>query len=977
MKFKEHVVLFSVDHPILITGIMLLVTLLFAALVPVVGIKVDTDPENMLSEDEAVRVFHRMTKKEFVLHDVVVLGIVNEEDPDGVFNPQSLQKVQALTDWALLLASDYPKLTLAVENLLLAAKLEKEAEFLELAASVTGLSADSPEFLKNVKTLTDSVRSRAAKDPKVSRLVDAVTQEAEHLAAEGAKGEPWVMQQDLISPSGVDNIQQGAAGELVFSYLMEKVPQTREEARKIRDAARGHPLLYGTLLSEDGNALCIYIPLSSKDRAYKVAEEMRRKIDTFEGPEKYYITGLPVAEDQFGIEMFIQMAVSAPVAMLAIFILMLLFFRKLVLIISPMIIAMVSVISTMGLMISTGYTVHIMSSMIPIFLMPIAVVDSVHILSEFFDRYPATRDRRTTSLHVIGELFTPMLYTSLTSATGFASLALTPIPPVQAFGVFVAFGIMIAWIWTILFIPAYVMLIPERMLENFGMAKGKENHETLLSRILFRLGRFTYKKSGVALILAGTVLAAVVAGIGISRIRVNDNPVKWFSEEHEIRVADHVLNEHFGGTYEAYLILDHKIPGNAEEQISRSADAFETLVDRIAKAEAPAENEDAAVRKAFGDAAALLKSSIQKTRDNAASLPEYTRTLKQTIEKQMYETEDADVADALDIFWEEGLEETFQEGEIFKRPKVLRYVEKLQEALRKTGIVGKSNSVVDLIKKIHQELKGGAASHAVIPDDKNDEARGRRMVADCLMQVQNSHDPDDLWHLVNSDYTTANLWLQLKSGDNKDMEEVIRAVDRFFEENPPAATENAGVDLSHKWAGLTYLNVAWQDKMVKGMLQSFMGSFLVVFLLMALLFRSLLWGLLSMVPLTVTIGIIYGTIGLIGKDYDMPVAVLSALTLGIAVDFAIHFLERTRAAVAKYGSWEKAVGPMFGEPARAITRNVVVIAVGFTPLLLAPLVPYKTVGVFLASIMAISGLATLFILPAAVRLLQKLLFKVK
>jgi uncharacterized protein len=57
------------------------------------------------------------------------------------------------------------------------------------------------------------------------------------------------------------------------------------------------------------------------------------------------------------------------------------------LIIAPMIVAMVTVIATMGLLIGMGFTVHIMSSMIPIFLMPIAVVDSVHIMSEFADRY--------------------------------------------------------------------------------------------------------------------------------------------------------------------------------------------------------------------------------------------------------------------------------------------------------------------------------------------------------------------------------------------------------------------------------------------------------------------------------------------------------------------------------------------------------------------------------------------------------------
>ena len=77
----------------------------------------------------------------------------------------------------------------------------------------------------------------------------------------------------------------------------------------------------------------------------------------------------------------------------------------------------------------------------------------------------------------------------------------------------------------------------------------------------------------------------------------------------------------------------------------------------------------------------------------------------------------------------------------------------------------------------------------------------------------------------------------------------------------------------------------------------------------------------------------------------------------------------------KTGSWKAAVGEMFEEPARAITRNVIVIAIGFTPLLAAPLVPYKTVGVFLASIMVISGVATMLILPSLLTVLESRFFK--
>jgi predicted RND superfamily exporter protein len=292
--------------------------------------------------------------------------------------------------------------------------------------------------------------------------------------------------------------------------------------------------------------------------------------------------------------------------------------------------------------------------------------------------------------------------------------------------------------------------------------------------------------------------------------------------------------------------------------------------------------------------------------------------------------------------------------------------------MRKTGIVGKSNSLADIVKTVHREFRSGQDKDWRVPDT-------RQGVGSLLMQYQSSHRKDDLWHFVTRDYrSVSSIWVQLKSGDNRDMTAIARAVDaavarlRAEHKGDPAHPVHR---LEHKWFGLTYINVIWQEKMVTGMLQAFAGSFLVVFLLMTILFRSALWGLLSMIPLTVTIAAIYGAIGLVGKDYDMPVAVLSSLTLGLAVDFAIHFLARSRSLYAKYGSWKATAPAVFGEPARAITRNIIVIAAGFLPLLLAPLVPYRTVGVLLATILLVSGAATLILLPALIAVLEKPLFK--
>jgi hypothetical protein len=92
--------------------------------------------------------------------------------------------------------------------------------------------------------------------------------------------------------------------------------------------------------------------------------------------------------------------------------------------------------------------------------------------------------------------------------------------------------------------------------------------------------------------------------------------------------------------------------------------------------------------------------------------------------------------------------------------------------------------------------------------------------------------------------------------------------------------------------------------------------------------------------------------------------------LGLSIDFAIHFLQRTRDIFNREGQdLERTMFVFFHEPANALLRNIVVISLGFIPMFFASLVPYITVGVFFFAIMLISGGATFLILPAALSFL--------
>lgn len=358
---------------------------------------------------------------------------------------------------------------------------------------------------------------------------------------EDIKNVEGVISYEITALSTKDNIEQAGIGTVRFNWLMPEPPKTDREALEICKKAQDHPMFQGTLVSEDSKALAIYVPIEKKDLSYEISQKIREVVELYQGQEEYHFTGLPIANDQFGTEMFKQMAVSAPLAGLVIFLLMWFFFRSIQLIIAPMLLAMATVITTMGLMIGFGFPIHIMSSMIPIFLMPIAVLDSIHILSEFFDKYHLYNDKEKTIRFVISELFRPMLFTSLTSAAGFFSLSFSPIPPVQVFGVFVAIGVLIAWILTMLFIPAYIMLMKGGNFKNFGYSK-KNKHRTVIDKILDIVKVITVKHAKI--VLTVVVLLLGISVYGITKIQVNDNPVRWFEKNHPIRVADRILNEH-------------------------------------------------------------------------------------------------------------------------------------------------------------------------------------------------------------------------------------------------------------------------------------------------------------------------------------------------------------------------------------------------------------------------------------------------
>ncbi len=673
---------------------------------------------------------------------------------------------------------------------------------------------------------------------------------------------PGVIVRDVTSFTTIDNVT-AVGGELTVRPLLEHIPQSAEELESFRKKLFENPIFLNRIISPDGKATAIYIPIEPTANGKEIADRIRGLLPTESSGDKFYLAGDPVARDTFGAEMFRQMGLFSPIAGMVMALALWLMFRSVLLVVANMAVAMISIIWSMGLLIGLGYPVHIMSSMSPVFLMAIAT-DTVHIFNEFFFRYREVGEKKRSVMDTMAAVGTPVFYSDLTTAAGFASLAITSIIPVRIFGLVVAFGTLVILLMSYTLVPAILMLLREERLARVIGALPKEadyspaNLITPRASLLSRLGEVCVRK-GKSIAILGCVLL-VIAAVGICHIRVNNNMVHWFKFNSAVRIADRMMNQYLGGTCTAYLV-------------------------------------------------------VQSPNENA-----------------------------------------------MKDPMMLREIEGLQRALEKDPLVGKTFSVADYVKWINQVLHNDDLSFYRIPDSSDE-------VGQYLFLFGMSAKPSDLNNVVDYPFQKANIILQLKSWDAGVMKEVSGRTEAYLAAHPLPAGSTV------KPAGIAYFNLVWNHEVLWGMLTSFLAGVGLVLVLLIAQTRSLLWGALSFLPLLFTIAIIYGVVGLVGKDFDMPVAVLSTLSLGMAIDFAIHFIARFRKRHREHPELQPCLIWTAARPGKGIFLNAILFALGFSVMILADLTPYITVGVLMAAIMLLSSVTSVIYLPGLIQLFRGRLLK--
>lgn len=139
--------------------------------------------------------------------------------------------------------------------------------------------------------------------------------------------------------------------------------------------------------------------------------------------------------------------------------------------------------------------------------------------------------------------------------------------------------------------------------------------------------------------------------------------------------------------------------------------------------------------------------------------------------------------------------------------------------------------------------------------------------------------------------------------------------------------------------------------------------FICIFIMLVLLFGNPLLAIIGTAPNVFTALLIIGTMGLANIPLDIMTITIAAITIGIGVDYAIHYIHRFKKEIRQGASYQQAVKTVQLTVGRALYYTSITITLGFIILVTSSFKPSIYFGLLTSLAMIVSLLATFTIIP--------------
>ena len=661
-----------------------------------------------------------------------------------------------------------------------------------------------------------------------------------------------IEKQDVTSLYTADNIVGTEDGMDVKAFF-KRVPKSQEKIEALQEKVRSNEMVFGRLVSENETVSVIIARINDDVFTQEFYDEILELAHSYEGDENIHVAGRPIVEGTMAVLGPADMKRMVPIVLTVIILILLFLLRSVKNTILTMLVVLFSTIWTFGLLAVVGIPIYAVFTTIPVMLIAIGVADGIHLFShvDLFRVENPTASKIDTIKNMIKEMWKPVVMTSVTTAVGFISLLTSQVYPIKYFGVFTAFGVLVAMLLSLVLIPAGMMIVGLPKIRKIRVHSANDKHAVVFAH-KFASGLLKYKWATLGL----TALIIVISIFGTSKVWINSSFLDKFEKNSDIVLTDKFINENFGGTSTLNLVLEST------------------------------------------------------------------------------------------------------EKDVFKNPAILKMVDQMQTDVESIEIVGSSFGLTDYLLRMNKVMHADDETFNIIPETSD-------LIAQYLLLYEMSGDPENLWQVTDFDYTKLNVTFQLKSDDSKSINSAMDRIESYRDE-----FKSLNIDMN--FAGSGYKALVFTDLILQGQIASLLLSLVIVAVLLSLMFKNVVAGLTGTVPIIITAAISFGVMGLLGIPLSTTTALMSSISIGIGIDYAVHFIDRYRENTRKTKDMELAIQRTMHHSGRAIVFNAAVVIAGFMVMLFSVFPPNRELGFLVSLNMFTSFVGTVTVMVLIIE--QKKLF---
>ncbi|MDR0602041.1 MAG: MMPL family transporter [Treponema sp.] len=782
---------------------------------------------------------------------------------------------------------------------------------------------------------------------------------------------------DYITSSG---------GAIVVEKLAGKdFSGSPEEIAELKRRVLSWDMYERSLISDDFTSTQILVPLDvGSDDAGKpevVANFIRirnRAVEMFDGVAAVYVTGMPVISATINEAVTADLRLLVPLVIAVVLLVLFFSFRKFTAVVLPLLTVVIAVIWSTGAMPLFGVKLSVITTVLPVILVAVGSAYGIHVVTHYIaetdGRILDREEHRELVYELLRKIGRPVFLAALTTFAGFFSFCFTSVVPIREFGFFSSFGVFVSFAVALTLIPSLLIIRGPKStgslfrlrLEARGVkdAGGNEDGDPLSTVIAAGLMKAAGKKR---FILGLAVLVTIVALYGLSKLVIDNVFVEYFRDDTDIYRSDVFIREKFGGSKVVSVVME------ADDSAALLHPDSLAAMDGLG----------AYLSERVPQAGKVMDfTSLVKRINQVFNADESPDGLAAGISAGSTGAESAEGQDSFgfDNFGFDdfgfggddfGFGDSEQDGSGIEgkvpdqadRGKRVYTEEELLDLFDRAGGNSKSMNANDLVWELKRLVNYEGAAYYEIPCDpekygkKTKEELGR-LISNYLVLLSGNIDEyanDPL------EPTRIKSTVQLRTKGKYDSSIALAEIDGYVKTHfPPNIRVVTG--------GVTLVEFALNALVVQSQITSVIFSIIVVFIIISISNRSLVAGLVAVIPLSISILVNFAVMGFAGIKLNIGTSMVAGVSVGIGIDYTIHYIEafkrEYRAALAageQFGG--RFLVRTFRTSGKAIIINAVSVGAGFAVLFLSRFVMLAHLGLLIALTMGTSALVSLTVIP--------------